>query len=79
MVCEVIQAIGSEEQKQKYIPKICSGEYLAGAFGLTETGAGSDPAGMTTTAVQDGDYWALNGAKILSPALLMLAFLSYGQ
>jgi alkylation response protein AidB-like acyl-CoA dehydrogenase len=64
MVCEVIQAVGSDEQKQKYIPKICSGEYLAGGFGLTETGAGSDPAGMKTTAVLDGDEWVLNGSKI---------------
>jgi len=64
MVCEVIQAIGSEEQKRRYIPKICSGEFAAGAFALTETGAGSDPAGMTTTAVRDGDDWVLNGAKI---------------
>ena len=64
MVGEVIQAIGTEEQKQKYLPKLCSGEYLAGAFGLTETGAGSDPAGMTTTAVLDGDEWILNGSKI---------------
>jgi alkylation response protein AidB-like acyl-CoA dehydrogenase len=64
MVGEVIQAIGTEDQKQKYLPKLCSGEYLAGAFGLTETGAGSDPAGMTTTAVLDGDEWVLNGSKI---------------
>jgi alkylation response protein AidB-like acyl-CoA dehydrogenase len=64
MVGEVIQAIGTEEQKQKYLPKLCSGEYLAGAFGLTETGAGSDPAGMTTTAMLDGDHWVLNGSKI---------------
>ena len=64
MVGEVIQAIGTEEQKQKYLPKLCSGEYLAGAFGLTETGAGSDPAGMSTTAVLDGDEWILNGSKI---------------
>ena len=64
MVCEVIQAVGSEEQKRSYIPKICSGEYTAGAFALTETGAGSDPAGMTTTAVRDGADWVLNGAKI---------------
>jgi alkylation response protein AidB-like acyl-CoA dehydrogenase len=64
MVCEVIQALGSQEQKEKYIPKICSGEYLAGAFGLTEPGAGSDPASMTTTAVLDGDTWVLNGSKI---------------
>lgn len=64
MVCEVIQAIGNDEQKKKYIPKICSGEYLAGAFALTETGAGSDPASMTTQAVADGDDWVLNGSKI---------------
>ncbi len=64
MVCEVIQAVGSEEQRRRYIPQICSGEFLAGAFGLTEAGAGSDPAGMTTTAVLDGDCWVLNGSKI---------------
>ena len=64
MVCEVIQALGSDEQKERYIPRICSGEYLAGAFGLTETGAGSDPASMTTSAVRDGGEWVLNGSKI---------------
>jgi alkylation response protein AidB-like acyl-CoA dehydrogenase len=64
MVCEVIQAIGSETQKRQYIPKICSGEFLAGAFALTEVGAGSDPAGMATTAVLDGGQWVLNGSKI---------------
>ncbi len=64
MVNEVIQALGSDEQKNRYIAKICSGEYLAGAFALTEPGAGSDPAAMTTTAVRDGDEWVLNGSKI---------------
>lgn len=64
MVNEVIQALGSEEQKQKYIPRICGGDFLAGAFALTEAGAGSDPAGMTTTAVRDGDGWLLNGTKM---------------
>lgn len=64
MVNEVIQALGSEEQKKRYIKRICDGEYLAGAFALTEPGAGSDPAGMTTTAVRDGDEWVLNGSKI---------------
>ncbi|WP_457578110.1 acyl-CoA dehydrogenase family protein [Desulfomarina sp.] len=64
MVNEVIQALGTEEQKQQYIPKICSGEYPAGAFALTEPGAGSDPAGMTTAAVRDGDDWIINGSKI---------------
>jgi alkylation response protein AidB-like acyl-CoA dehydrogenase len=64
MVCEVIQAIGSEEQKLAYISKICSGEYYAGGFGLTETTAGSDPAGMGCTAVLDGNEWVLNGNKM---------------
>jgi alkylation response protein AidB-like acyl-CoA dehydrogenase len=64
MVNEVIQALGSHEQKARYIARICSGEYQAGAFALTEPGAGSDPAAMTTTAVRDGDEWVLNGSKI---------------
>jgi alkylation response protein AidB-like acyl-CoA dehydrogenase len=64
MVAEVIQSVGSEELKRKYIPPICSGEYYAGSFGLTETCAGSDPAAMRTTAVLDGDHWVLNGNKI---------------
>ncbi|MDD2467215.1 MAG: acyl-CoA dehydrogenase family protein [Desulfobulbus sp.] len=64
MVCEVIQAIGSEEQKNAYIPKICSGEFAAGSFGLTENCAGSDPSGMGTTAVKDGDSYVINGSKI---------------
>ena len=64
MVCEVIQSVGNEEQKMKYIPKICSGEYAAGGFGLTEPGAGSDPSGMCTQAVRDGDDYVLNGSKI---------------
>lgn len=64
MVCEVIQAIGSEEQKMAYIPKICSGEYYAGGFGLTETGAGSDAAAIQTSAVPDGNEWVLNGSKM---------------
>ena len=64
MVCEVIQAVGSTEQKEAYIPRICSGEYAAGSFALTETGAGSDPAGMTTSAVLDKDQWIINGSKI---------------
>lgn len=64
MAAEVIQAVGSEEQKRAYIPKICSGEFSAASFALTETCAGSDPAGMTTLAVDDGDSWVLNGSKI---------------
>jgi butyryl-CoA dehydrogenase len=64
MVAEVLLEFGTEEIKKKYIPRLCSGEYPAGAFGLTETGAGSDPAGMKTTAVLDGNEWVLNGQKI---------------
>ncbi len=64
MVAEVLLEFGQEEIKRKYIPRLCSGEYSAGAFGLTEAGAGSDPAGMKTTAVLAGDYWVLNGSKI---------------
>ena len=64
MVAEVIQVVGTEEQKQKYIPPLCNGEYPAGSFALTETSAGSDPAAMKATAVLDGDHWVLNGSKI---------------
>ena len=64
MAAEVIQAVGSEEQRQTYIPKICSGEFSAAGFALTETCAGSDPAGMCSQAVDDGNSWVLNGSKI---------------
>ncbi|MEW6094143.1 MAG: acyl-CoA dehydrogenase family protein [Chloroflexota bacterium] len=63
LICNVIQAIGSEAQKKAYISKICSGEYKAGSFALSEPGAGSDAAAITTSAVLDGDEWVLNGAK----------------
>ncbi len=53
---------GKEEQKQKYLPDIASGKKLA-AFGLTEANAGSDAAGIQTTAVLDGDEYILNGTK----------------
>ena len=53
---------GSEEQKQKYLPKVANGEILA-AFALTEANAGSDAGGMETTAVKDGDHYILNGTK----------------
>jgi len=64
MVAEVIQAVGNEEQKQNYLPKLCSGEYRAGGFCLTEAMAGSDPAGMKTSAVKEGDDYILNGTKV---------------
>mgnify|MGYP000330217051 CR=1 FL=1 len=63
MVAEVIQQFGTEEQRRRHIPRITSGEYAAGAFGLSEPGAGSDPGSMTTTARRDGDGWVLNGQK----------------
>jgi len=53
---------GSEEQKEKYLPRIASGQSLA-AFGLTEAEAGSDAGGIKTTAVLDGDEYVLNGTK----------------
>ncbi|WP_374616238.1 acyl-CoA dehydrogenase family protein [Frankia sp. AgKG'84/4] len=52
----------TEEQKKAYLPKIASGEWVA-SFALTEEGAGSDPAGLATTARRDGDEWVINGAK----------------
>ena len=64
MVGEVIQAVGSEEQKATYLPRLASGEYAAGGFCLTESGAGSDPSGMKTSARREGNGWVLNGAKL---------------
>ena len=57
-----ILTFGNEEQKHKYLPKLASGQWI-GAWGLTETGTGSDAGGMATTAVEDGDYFVLNGSK----------------
>lgn len=54
---------GNEDQKNKYLPKLCSGEWL-GAFGLTEPNAGTDASAQQTTAVPDGDNYILNGSKI---------------
>ena len=53
---------GSDAQRQKYIPKLASGEWL-GAWGLTEPGSGSDASAARTTAVRKGDRWVLNGNK----------------
>jgi alkylation response protein AidB-like acyl-CoA dehydrogenase len=57
-----ILAFGNEEQKKKYLPKLASAEWI-GAWGLTETGTGSDAGGMATTAKKDGDYFVINGSK----------------
>ena len=54
---------GTPDQKEKYLPKLCSGEWI-GAFGLTEPGAGTDAQGQQTFAVDEGDHWKLNGSKI---------------
>lgn len=62
LVMYPILTYGSEEQKEKYLPRLARGE-LIGCFGLTEPGFGSNPGGMTTTAVRDGDMWVLNGEK----------------
>ncbi len=57
-----ILSFGNEEQKQKWLPKLATAEWI-GAWGLTEHNTGSDAGGMSTTAVREGDYWVLNGAK----------------
>lgn len=57
-----ILAFGNEEQKQKYLPKLASAEWI-GAWGLTEANTGSDAMRMKCVAVQDGDYWVINGSK----------------
>ena len=58
-----IYAYGSEEQKQRFLPKLATGEYL-GSFGLTEPNFGSNPGGMTTSFKDAGDHVILNGAKM---------------
>jgi len=58
-----VLAVANEEQKQRYLTKAASGEWLA-AWALTEPGSGSDSAGLLTTAVRDGDDWVINGSKM---------------
>jgi alkylation response protein AidB-like acyl-CoA dehydrogenase len=57
-----ILTFGNEFQKHEYLPKLASGQWI-GAWGLTETGTGSDAGGLATVAVEDGDYFVLNGSK----------------
>src|SRR5688500_13998911 len=57
-----IALVGTDAQKRQYLPRLVTGEVL-GAWGLTEAGAGSDAAGMRTTAVRQGQCWTMNGAK----------------
>lgn len=63
LVMYPIYAFGSEEQRQQWLPKMATGEVI-GCFGLTEPDFGSNPGGMLTRAVKDGDEWILNGAKM---------------
>lgn len=63
LVMYPIFRFGSEEQRQKYLPKLASGE-LIGCFGLTEPDHGSNPGGMITNVKDDGDHYILNGAKM---------------
>ena len=63
LVCSAILRWGTEEQKQRYLPKLCSGEWI-GCFGLTEPDTGSDAANQKTRATRNGDGWTINGAKM---------------
>ncbi|MBL8068251.1 MAG: acyl-CoA dehydrogenase family protein [Armatimonadetes bacterium] len=60
--CMTLMQWGTEEQKQRWLPKLASGEHL-GAFGLTEPNAGSDAVNIKTTARMDGDHYVINGSK----------------
>ncbi|MBV9218949.1 MAG: acyl-CoA dehydrogenase family protein [Methylobacteriaceae bacterium] len=64
MVGEVIQAVGSDRQRALHLPRLADGTYAAGAFCLTESGAGSDPAAMNTRARREGACYRLDGEKI---------------
>ena len=63
MVAEVITTFGTPEQRATYVPRITSGEYVAGAFALSEPEAGSDPGSMRTTAERTADGWVIRGQK----------------
>lgn len=65
LVCDPIYRFGTEEQKQKYLPALLSGNTI-GSFTLTEAGAGSDAGATKTTAKLEGDNWVLNGAKLFA-------------
>jgi len=65
MVAEVICQFGQEETKRKHLPKLCSGQYPAGAFAVTEPHTGSDAANIRTTAIREKGNYVLNGTKSL--------------
>jgi len=77
LVCSAILRWGTEEQKRRYLPKLCSGEWL-GCFALTEPDTGSDAAHQKTRARRTGDGWVINGSKMFismgSHARLALVF-----
>jgi alkylation response protein AidB-like acyl-CoA dehydrogenase len=64
MVAEVICAFGNADQRSEHVTKLCSGEYTVGGFALSESGAGSDPGGMTTRARKTDKGWVLDGSKL---------------
>lgn len=63
MCAELINAFGTEAQREKYVTRLTSGEAVAGSFALSEPHAGSDPGAMITSAVRRGDSWVINGSK----------------
>ena len=64
MVAELIVAFGSDEQKRHYVPRLCSGEAVCGAFALSEPHSGSDAAAMRTTATETADGYRIDGSKL---------------
>ncbi len=63
MCAELICQFGTDAQKKRFVPKLCSGESIAGSFALSEAHAGSDPGAGITNAVKKGDRWVINGSK----------------
>ena len=82
LVCSPLAKWGTEDQKQRYFPKLVSGEWL-GAYCLSEAGSGSDAAGLVCSAKKDGDDWVLNGPKLWittgSEAELFIVFARTGE
>ncbi|POR47729.1 acyl-CoA dehydrogenase [Paraburkholderia eburnea] len=62
IIAPYIARLGNEEQKQRWLPKVCSGEFIL-AIGMTEPGTGSDLKAVRTTAIRDGDEYVINGSK----------------
>lgn len=64
MVAEVVTHFGNEDQRTGFVPRLCSGELVCGAFALSEPGAGSDPGAMRTKATRTDKGWVLEGSKL---------------